>query len=937
MNISAKDKLGYINGDFPQPSEADPTFRKWRTENSVLKGWLINSMDQSLVANFICFPTAKQVWDAIATTDFDGTDTSQVYELRRRVTRMRQRGGSIEKYYNDLQEIWREIDFRCPNPMECATDIQKYNSLIQEERVYIFLDGLDDRLDNIRSDILQLKPIPTIEQAYAHVKREDTRQVVMIAGAETATSGAVMTIKGSRFGQPPTLVMGKHNLSFKLKGPFDGGKCTHCGNTKHTRETCFKLHGYPEWWHELQARRKKGNTLPDEGTGRAATVTAEPQLSLIPMADSSTSKATGNYGQSFYSSSHQDESEWIIDSGATDHMTFDPADFSHTTQPQRTCIANANGVAYPIMGAGTVSLSPSLTLSHTLLIPSLSNKLMSDVLSKEIIGRGTKRGGLYYLDDFNHGKANHPKYKCFGQIMEGSLSTSDSKRSSSSKDDAISAAVYLLNRMPSKVLHFKTPLQVLSSHVALPTVLMLPPRVFGCVVFVHIHKNQRSKLDPCAVKCLFMGYGPTKKGYKCFDPINKRLYITMDATFIESEHLCSPTVPNSALQGECRREELNELSWYLTALTTVSTIDNSTNPTTTSSGDSPAQVDERELEEAKNDVEGIHENQLNGELVNQESQLTPLSAVPESPTENNLEVSSSTVPPYNSDLKTPVEYVLPFRHNRGKPPNRYSPDTEERRSKFPIANYVNNIADALADSKWAQAIQEEMEALKKNNTWKLIPQPEGKKTVGCKWVFSIKYKADGSIDRYKARLVAKGFTQTYGIDYVETFSLVAKLNTVRVLLSLAANLDWPLLQLDVKNAFLHGDLEEEVYIDIPPGFTSSSGIGVVCKLERALYGLKQSPRAWFGRFSSAMKRSCRWAKEKATGVCGQGHDQEVKLMVRAAALRGTMEELAAGGRGSKRRRRREERDRITVALGGRLVASCGGADDGKTSDEGGGG
>ena len=121
-------------------------------------------------------------------------------------------------------------------------------------------------------------------------------------------------------------------------------------------------------------------------------------------------------------------------------------------------------------------------------------------------------------------------------------------------------------------------------------------------------------------------------------------------------------------------------------------------------------------------------------------------------------------------------------------------------------------------------------------------------------MFSIKHKADGSIERYKARLVAKGYTQTYGVDYQETFTPVAKLNTVRVLLSLAANLDWPLHQFDVKNTFLHGDIEEEVYMDIPPGYSITSGTNEVCKLQRALYGLKLSPRAWFGRFSLAMKK-----------------------------------------------------------------------------------
>jgi histone deacetylase 1/2 len=175
-----------------------------------------------------------------------------------------------------------------------------------------------------------------------------------------------------------------------------------------------------------------------------------------------------------------------------------------------------------------------------------------------------------------------------------------------------------------------------------------------------------------------------------------------------------------------------------------------------------------------------------------------------------------------------------------------------RYSFFSTTGEPNSVQEALANSKWKQAMEAEFDALKKNKTWRLVPSKSGQNIIDCKWVYKIKRKADGSIDRYKARLVAKGFKQRYGIDYEDTFSPVVKIATVRLVLSIAVSRGWCLKQLDVQNAFLHGVLEEEVYMKQPPGFESDETPHYVCKLDKAIYGLKQAPRAWYSRLSNKL-------------------------------------------------------------------------------------
>ncbi|RVW64180.1 Retrovirus-related Pol polyprotein from transposon RE2 [Vitis vinifera] len=162
------------------------------------------------------------------------------------------------------------------------------------------------------------------------------------------------------------------------------------------------------------------------------------------------------------------------------------------------------------------------------------------------------------------------------------------------------------------------------------------------------------------------------------------------------------------------------------------------------------------------------------------------------------------------------------------------------------------VTQAVSHPEWREAMSSELTALMRHGTWDLIPPPINCHPVGCKWVFRVKRKADGSVDKFKARLVAKGYNQQPGVDYNETFSPVVKPATIRTVLSIAIMNGWPLKQMDVNNAFLHGNLTETVYMMQPPGFKDLSRPDYVCRLRKAIYGLKQAPRAWYSALKTAL-------------------------------------------------------------------------------------
>lgn len=367
--------------------------------------------------------------------------------------------------------------------------------------------------------------------------------------------------------------------------------------------------------------------------------------------------------------------------------------------------------------------------------------------------------------------------------------------------EAVNWSIYVINRSPTTAVPNTTPEEAWSNRK--PSVECF--RVFGCVAYAHIPDNQRKKLDDKSFKCVWLGVSEESKGYRLYDPVGKKIITSRDVVCVENEKW----------EWDRSAEELKhkELEW--------------------------ADINEEEDSEISGGFEGVNSHPEHADGVhNDNSSSSLVDSLPDGISQNDKQERCRRKPTWLTDYVT--DEALSEGEEEGGHNLAMLISTED-----PVT-----FEEAVKSEKWRTAMDTEIKAIEKNNTWELTVLPAEAKPIGVKWVFKTKLNEEGKVDKHKARLVAKGYSQRQGIDYNEVFAPVARWDTIRTILALAAHKGWYVYQLDVKSAFLHGELAEAIFVEQPQGFEKQGEEHKVYRLKRALYGLKQAPRAWYSRIET---------------------------------------------------------------------------------------
>ncbi|RVW54465.1 Retrovirus-related Pol polyprotein from transposon TNT 1-94 [Vitis vinifera] len=802
-------------------------------------------------------------------------DIQRLYKVASAIVHLNQQDLDLSTYIGQIASLKEQF----LTVMPLTPDVGAQQTQLDKFFMVLTLIGLRPDLEPIRDQILGSSSVPSLDDVFARLLRISSTQTLP---SDSASDSSVLvsqtTSRGGRSG---------------TRGRGQRPHCTYCNKLGHTRDRCYQLHGRPP--RTAHMAQSSDSPLPQPPSSSASQTS---QASIASVAQPGNASACLTHTSSL--------GPWILDSGASDHLSGNKDLFSSiTTTSDLPTVTLANGSQTVAKGICLALPLPSLPLTSVLYTPECPFNLISiskitrtlncsitfsdkfvtlqDRSTGKTIGIGHESQGLYHLTSDSspavcistdaplliHNRLGHPSLSKFQKMVPrfSTLSSLPCESCQLGKHTRVSFPKRLNNRAQSPfelvhtdvwgpcrtastlgfqyfvtfiddysrsqftsfmshhgILHQSscahTPQQngvaerknrhlvetarTLLLHSHIPHSLLfpdqplyfLPPRVFGCTCFVHILTPGQDKLSAKAMKCLFLGYSRLQKGYRCYSLETHRYFISADVTFFEDSPFFSTTSESLPVSEVYHRR--------------------------------PRVVAPLPFPEAPADSLPI-------------PSASPAPALP-SPNDLPIAVRKGTRSTRNPH---PIYNFLSY-HRLSSPYSAFV-------SAISSVSLPKSTHEALSHPGWRQAMVDEMAALHSNGTWDLVVLPSGKSTVGCRWVYAVKVGPDGQVDRLKARLVAKGYTQVYGSDYGDTFSPVAKIASVRLLLSMAAMCSWPLYQLDIKNAFLHGDLAEEVYMEQPPGFVAQGESGLVCRLRRSLYGLKQSPRAWFSRFSSVVQ------------------------------------------------------------------------------------
>nr|XP_043638230.1 uncharacterized protein LOC122609236 [Erigeron canadensis] len=245
----SKNLLNHLT-ELPPEKASSENYELWEQEDLIVFSWLIQNIEPNVAGNLTEFSTSKELWDALVTTYSSGKDKLQAFNLHVKANEIKQSGKPLEDFWISLQGVWGEIDRFDPNPMKCAEDIKAYARIRSDQKLFQFLNGLDRNFESIKREILRIDPFPTAEAAYASVRKEAAHQNIL--GATTGESQCIAAGLIAKESEGSSFASRGYSRINTKKKPIQDDKshltCDECGMSRHTKDQCFEIIGYPDWW-----------------------------------------------------------------------------------------------------------------------------------------------------------------------------------------------------------------------------------------------------------------------------------------------------------------------------------------------------------------------------------------------------------------------------------------------------------------------------------------------------------------------------------------------------------------------------------------------------------------------------------------------------------------------------------------------------------------